>query len=282
MSDWEEVGDGVLARRYEHLDQTLGLVVGGERCLVIDTGGDEVQGEEFATAIRQVTVLPWIVAITHAHFDHYFGTAAFLPSPVWSHEGCRAAMATGSGDQRAEWAARFAEDGERELADRLTAAELVLPDEVFTREAGLDLGGRRITLLHPGPAHTDHDVIVHIADAGVIFAGDIVEQGAPPSIGGDAHPVEWPKALDKLLALAPETIVPGHGEPVGTEFVEEQRDELREFSALFHAVRAGRMSVEEALPRSPYPEQTTRPVLARVSACPKTRPPSEGAFGDSP
>ncbi|XVV00123.1 hypothetical protein ACQPW3_21965 [Actinosynnema sp. CA-248983] len=39
MSRWVEVADGVLVRRYAELDRSVGLVVGGESCLVIDTGG---------------------------------------------------------------------------------------------------------------------------------------------------------------------------------------------------------------------------------------------------
>lgn len=265
MGEWSLVADGVFARRYTHLDQTLGLVVGDERCLVIDTGGDEVQGEEFIAAIRGFTSLPWTVVITHAHFDHYFGTAPFRPCPVWSHERCRAAIAAGAEADRAAFAARFAEEGEHELADRLLNAELVLPDEVMTSKTELDLGGRVVTLLHPGPAHSDGDLMVHVPDADVVFAGDLVEVGAPPAIGSDADPVAWPKALDKILALRPDTVVPGHGSPVGIAVVEEQRDQLHQLSALFRAVKAGRMSVEEALPHSPFPERATRPVLERVS-----------------
>ncbi|HKS44472.1 MAG TPA: MBL fold metallo-hydrolase [Amycolatopsis sp.] len=264
MGDWVELGHGVFARRYEHLDQTLGLVVGAERCLVIDTGGDEVQGAEFAAAIREVTDLPWVVAITHAHFDHYFGTAAFRPGAVWAHERCREVMAAEADNDRARWAAKFTEDGEHELADRLDAAELVLPDEVFDAKAAVDLGGREVVLLHPGLAHTDHDIAVHVPDVGVVFAGDLVESGAPPAIGTDAHPVAWPRALDKLLALHPRVVVPGHGEPVNAEFVEEQRDELHQLSALFRAVQAGRMPVEKAVWHSPYPIEVTRPVLSRA------------------
>ncbi|WP_435157559.1 MBL fold metallo-hydrolase [Amycolatopsis sacchari] len=227
MTRWLELADGVLARRYEHLDQTLGLVVGRERCLVVDTSGDEVRGAEFAAAIREITALPWLVVLTHAHFDHHFGTRAFLPCRVWAHERCRPAM----GADRAEWATKFRQEGSGELAARLEEAELVPPTDTLATEVALDLGGRRVTLLHPGRGHTDHDVAVHVPDAAVLFAGDLVEQGAPPSIGPDSHAAEWPHALDRLLALRPGTIVPGHGDPVDAAFVRRQRDELSRSSA---------------------------------------------------
>jgi len=210
---WTEVADGVLARRHEHLDLTLGLVIGAERCLVVDTGGDETHGAEWAAAVRAVTPLPWVVVITHGHFDHHFGTSAFLPCPVWAHERCAAAM----DDDRPEWIETFRREGNTELARRLAAARLVPPTDVLTAEVTLDLGDRTVTLLHPGRGHTDHDVAVHVPDAGVVFTGDLVEEN--PSIGPDSHVEEWPAALHRLLDLGAATYVPGHGDPVGREFV---------------------------------------------------------------
>lgn len=221
---WIEVAPGVHARRHAELDQTLGLVIGTRRCLVVDTGMDEAHGAEFAAAVRSLTGLPWTVVITHAHFDHFLGTAAFPGADVHAHPRCRAAIATG--EHAAEWARRYRDEGRPEIADRVESARVVLPTHDVADRVHLDLGGRTVTLLHPGPAHTDHDIAVHVPDAGVVFAGDLVEQGAPPSVGADAHPGRWPGALDVLLALRPVTVVPGHGEPVDARFVAAQRDEL--------------------------------------------------------
>ncbi|HEX6351595.1 MBL fold metallo-hydrolase [Actinophytocola sp.] len=223
---WLEVADGVYARRYAELDQTLGLVVGDTHCLVIDTGTDELHGASMAAAVRFVTPLPWSVVITHAHFDHFFGTKAFLPAPVIAHERCRAVILAEGDMQRRAWSARYRSEGKGEQADRLASAKLVAPNEVINSSVLLDLGGRTVTLIHPGPAHTDHDVIVHVPDVAVVFAGDLVEQGAPPSIGPDSHVSDWPAALDAIIALDPAIVVPGHGDPVDVGFVRRQRDEL--------------------------------------------------------
>jgi glyoxylase-like metal-dependent hydrolase (beta-lactamase superfamily II) len=222
---WIEVADGVYGRRYQELDQTMGLVVGETGCLVIDSGTDEVHGAEFAAAIRELTPLPWTLVITHAHFDHFFGNASFLPCVIWAHELCAAAMADSEQDRRT-WVERYRDKGEPELAARLADARLVAPTDLLTDRATVDLGGRVAHLIHPGPAHTDHDVLVHVPDVSVVFAGDLVEQGAPPSIGPDADLARWPDALDLILSLDPEVVVPGHGEPVDPDFVRTQRDDL--------------------------------------------------------
>lgn len=259
---WVEVADGVLVRRYATLDLSLGLVVGGERCLVVDTGSDEVQGAELAAAVREVTPLPWTAVITHAHWDHFLGTARFTPCPVWAYERCREEITESGEKQRAESVRHYREQGRTELAQRLAEATLVPPDRSFTDRVELDLGDRRVVLLHPGRGHTDGDTVVHVPDAEVVFAGDLVEQGAPPAIGQDAYPLEWPDTLDVLLRLEPRVVVPGHGDPVDRAFARTQRDELARLAELLRAVRAGELAVAEALRRSPYPEEISGPVFA--------------------
>jgi glyoxylase-like metal-dependent hydrolase (beta-lactamase superfamily II) len=59
-----------------------------------------------------------------------------------------------------------------------------------------------------------------------VFAGDLVEQGQPLSVGPESRPDHWPSTLDTVLALESRVVVPGHGEPVDTGFVRAQRDEL--------------------------------------------------------
>jgi glyoxylase-like metal-dependent hydrolase (beta-lactamase superfamily II) len=248
---WVELGDGVLARRYAELDLTVGLVIGAERALVVDTRGDARQGSELAAAVRAVTALPLAVAITHAHFDHCFGTAAFVPAPVHALPRCRTVLAATAAAQRSRWAAYYRDRGDHDTAAALAATEPALPDA--DAPAVLDLGGRTAELLHLGRGHTDHDLVVAVPDAGVVFAGDLVEQGAPPDLE-DAVLAEWPATLDALLALQPRTVVPGHGDPVDPSFVARQRAELAEVAALHAAVARGALSAAEAARRSPYPD----------------------------
>ncbi|WP_308203954.1 MBL fold metallo-hydrolase [Goodfellowiella coeruleoviolacea] len=191
------------------------------------------------------------------------GAAEFRSAPIWAHRGCRSELVATGAAQRETWARHYAEVGRPEVAARIAASELVLPERLVDRRAELDLGGRRVVLAHFGAAHTDHDLVVHLPDDGITFAGDLVEQGAPPAFE-DAHPLDWPGVLDAVLALGADVIVPGHGEPVDRGFVQRQRDELAELAELCRAVRAGELTAEQAVARSPYPAEPTRTALARV------------------
>jgi glyoxylase-like metal-dependent hydrolase (beta-lactamase superfamily II) len=121
-----------------------------------------------------------------------------------------------------------------------------------------------VVLDHPGRGHTDHDLTVHVPDAGVLFAGDLVEQGGPPDFT-DAHPLDWPAAITRLLAPRPGTVVPGHGDPVDRSFVIAQQAELTALAQLCRAVQAGELDESEAVAASPYPRATTKTALSRAT-----------------
>jgi glyoxylase-like metal-dependent hydrolase (beta-lactamase superfamily II) len=259
---WVEVGDGVLVRRYTELDQSIGLVVGDDACLVVDTRGDLGQGAELAAAVREVTGLPWTVVLTHSHWDHCFGTASFLPADVWAQERCHADLLATGIEQRDTVVRMYRDLGRPEVADAVAAVEPVLPSRLVRERAELSVGGRAVVLAYFGPGHTDNDIVVQVPDAGVVFAGDLVEQGAPPAFG-DAVPAAWPTAVDGILGLAPTVVVPGHGEPVNASFVTGQRAELALIAELCGDVVNDRCGLSDAELRSPYPADVLRTAVER-------------------
>ena len=264
---WVEVGDGVFARRYAELDLTVGLVVGDGACLVVDTRGDEAQGAEFAAAVREITDAPWTVVLTHAHFDHVLGTAAFEPAQVWAHERAARLLVPGADLGRAEFVRAYQSEGRAEDAALLAAARVVGPDRTVRERVSLDIGGRTVHFDHFGPAHTDNDLVVTVPDARVVFAGDLVEHDATTgsfsaeSFGSETCLANWPQALSSVVAIDPAAVICGHGEPVDRDFVISARAQL---DALLVA-RAGGCTVAEAIERCSLPEDVVRAVLTTTN-----------------
>ena len=76
----------------------------------------------------------------------------------------------------------------------------------------ITLGETRLTLLYAGPAHSSSDIMMMVEPDGVLFAGDIVQNGRIPFMNSDdVSTVQWLHALEEVEALDPKFIIPGHG-----------------------------------------------------------------------
>jgi len=95
-----------------------------------------------------------------------------------------------------------------------------MPTRTFAGESAIEVGGRRVELIEVGPAHTPGDAIAWLPDARVCFSGDIVFSGVTPIMWtGPAS--NWIAALERIAALEPAAIVPGHGPVCDVERVRE-------------------------------------------------------------
>lgn len=226
--DWEELAPGVLRRRMPGWDETVGAVAGRDGTLVVDTGaslraGAEIRRELAALLGRPITH----VALTHPHFDHVLGTAAFAGVRVYAAVGTAALLRNGA----EELAADAVRHGLAPAEATEAADVLVPPQHEVSGELVVRLGGREAVLVNVGPGHSGHDLAVLVPgrpEPDVVFCGDLVEESGEPQAGRDAHPRQWPAALDRLLALGGEDAryVPGHGAVVDAAFLRAQRDAL--------------------------------------------------------
>jgi len=233
-----EVAAGVHVRRYPVLDVNSTLVVGEGEALLVDTLSTDAQAHELAAAVRAVTPYPWVVVNTHHHFDHCFGNAVLAAGgrPVWGHEATAALLAERPEALRRRWYEEWVAT-DPELAAGLAEVRVVPPDHTVRTTATLTVGGRTVILRHLGRGHTAGDLVVHVPDADLLIAGDLVEQSGPPSFE-DAFPLEWPETLAAMgHLLGPDSVVvPGHGAVVGRNFVRQQHAEL---TALAWRIRDG-------------------------------------------
>jgi glyoxylase-like metal-dependent hydrolase (beta-lactamase superfamily II) len=124
-------------------------------------------------------------------------------------------------------------DSDPELAAEIEAARLMPPTRVVHQVATLDVGGRRVELRHLGLGHTAGDLVVLVPDGNVVLAGDLVEEGAPPSFS-DSYPLQWPDTVAALIGLLAEdtVVVPGHGAPVAKAYVQTQHAQLSQLDWL--------------------------------------------------
>lgn len=227
-SGWEGLAPRVGRCRLLGWDCTVGLVAGEDSALLIDAGSSLREGARLRTEARQLLGGARVthLALTHPHFDHVFGAAAFAGVEVFGAVGLDGVLTHDREELRADAVRNGLDPGEAAEA----ADILVPPRHHVSGEWTLDLGGGlQVLLANVGPGHTAHDLAVLVPGSPeVVFCGDLVEESGEPQAGPDAVPSRWPAALDRLLDLGGEgaLYVPGHGAVVDAAFVRAQRDTL--------------------------------------------------------
>jgi glyoxylase-like metal-dependent hydrolase (beta-lactamase superfamily II) len=139
------------------------------------------------------------------------------------------------------------------------------PTMTFPERATIDLGAREVELRYLGRGHTDTDIVLTVPSVGVLFAGDLLENGAAPYFG-DGYPLDWPATLEGLIALRPDPVVPGHGDVADLAFAARSLEEIRAIADLGRQVAATELSVDDAVTRAPYRPAPARAAIERAAA----------------
>ena len=198
--------------------------------LVVDTFWDlphtRALIEQYARVWKQPAAR---VVNTHHNGDHCWGNQLFAGAEIIGHRLCAASF----GKERPEAMQAmkgFAGSSDPAMAGFAQALEpydfsgieLTPPTTLFDDRLTLDLDGLRVELLYVGPAHTAGDVIVHLPAQRVVFTGDILFRLCTP-IGWEGTFAKWSAALDRIVALDPAVIIPGHGPLCGVEGPREMK-----------------------------------------------------------
>ena len=231
-------------------DGNTTVVIGDREVLVVDTCYLPSSANDDIALIRGWTDKPvrWVLN-THWHYDHVGGNRryrlAWPGAEVTAHEETRRMISArvqsyvrrfvapdSTFAQQREALRRSAETGVDEKGVRLDAAaraaaaaslarleralgefrEIVVDAPTVTFETGLriDLGGRVVELRHLGRGNTGGDVVAWLPAERILVAGDLVDHPVPYAFAG--YPGEWIVTLERLAALDPAVVVPGHGE----------------------------------------------------------------------
>ena len=186
-----------------------GFVVTGDGVVVFDALASPPLAEKLVGLIRAITPQPIKrVILSHYHADHYYGLQVFkaLGAEIWAHRAAEGAT-------RSEGAAeRFAQRKEALFPWVDDSTRLLEADRFLPGDTDFEMGGVHFILRHVGPAHSSEDMAMLVQEDGVLYAGDLVFRGRVPFVG-DADSRAWIAALDKLIALEPRVLVPGHGAP---------------------------------------------------------------------
>ena len=229
-------------------DATSVFIINDDDVVVVDTTGSLAGAREELAALRKLTSKPVRTVInTHWHFDHVTGNQisrdAFPNAEIISSSATRADMAAKGASSRADMAKSLPQfisdlkgfldkkqnftgeainDEERASYESDVAqaegvvaeakdVRVTLPTTTFDESMTLHRGARTIELLRLGRGHTSGDIVVWLPDEKIAITGDLVVWPVPLMGSDQSYIGDWSASLEKLRALQPRTIIPGHG-----------------------------------------------------------------------
>lgn len=240
----------------------IGIVNATGAALVVDAGMGPRNGANVLAAARRLAGdKPLTLTTTHFHPEHAFGAQVFRGE---AHYVANRAQADELRAKGAAYVDLFTTFGPT-VAAELEGVVIPEPDETYGDELDLDVGGVTVQLRTWGLAHTGGDQVVFLPDEGVLFTGDLVENRLfpifpyfPPDdvdVDGEA----WIAVLERLEALHPTIVVPGHGEVAGPELITAAREYLELVRDRTRQAVAGGLDADAAVAeleggvRSAYP-----------------------------
>lgn len=199
---------GAASAENEGFMSNAGFVITPAGVVVFDSLGTPSLAQAMLGEIRKLTQAPIKrVIVSHYHADHYYGLQVFKDAgaEIWAHEQGRGRVHTEEARLRFEQRKETLKPWVSEGSQRLLEADVWL-----SGDTDFELGGVRFQIRHVGPAHSAEDLALFVVDDQVLYAGDLVFKGRVPFVG-EADSRKWLAALDRLLALNPKVLVPGHG-----------------------------------------------------------------------
>ncbi len=238
-----------------------GFVVTSDAVVVFDALGSPPLGRAMLDAIRKVTDRPVRrVIVSHYHADHVYGLQAFKAAgaEIWAHRKGQEYFTSGVAEERLK-------QRRTDLFPWVDENTVVVgPDLWIEGDTDFRMGGLTFRLIYSEGAHSPEDTMMFVVEDRLLFAGDLIFAGRIPFVG-PADSAGWLKAMDRMIALKPAMVVPGHG-PASKD-VERDLATTRDYLVYLRQTMGGAVKDME-----PFEEAYAKTDWSRFSALPAFEP----------
>ena len=189
----EQIVPGYYA--YISAPRISGVIVTSEGVVVVDALSNEAMATHERQLIADIVGQParYLISSTF-HGNYSRGNVAYQDVIRIGHEDYKADL--------------------RDLMDAedvpMAEQEVRLPDLTFRGRMTLRVGDKEIQIIHVGPAHTRGDSIVFVPEDRIVYASEAFFYERFPFMNSGF--LNWINAIDIILNLEADVIVPGNGE----------------------------------------------------------------------
>lgn len=213
----------IIANFKEYFDVNASAIVLNNFIIVIDTLFYPRQAKEFREKLEMRYKKPIkYLFITHCHGDHFLGVSAFKDIEII----CSSALIENLIRKKEEsWTEEAFEEwkkSEPEYTDLINEIEIVIPKVGFDEKHVITDDNLQVEFFFSG-GHTGCSSYAYFPNEKTLLSGDLIAVGFWPFISDPTEDFEgWIKSFEHMLNLDISVVVPGHGPPVGKEYIEEQ------------------------------------------------------------
>lgn len=205
---WTDLGGGIRVRQSAAFWMNSVVLLDREHSWLIDPGVLPSELDDIAAVVAAVKPAQLSLFLTHAHWDHVIGRPWWPTARVVAHDSLRA-------ETTRDAAKILGKISELAIAHGESWTRGFSPSVVDDAVSGL-----RFVKAEPwrlvfrdAPGHALSQLTMHLPDARVLIAADMLSDVEIPSL--DGPPERYRETLEPLLPLAEhgaiETLVPGHG-----------------------------------------------------------------------
>lgn len=213
----EEVAPGVYSAigatqpyTYENSNHNnnLSFIVTTDGVLVFNAGGSYLVAKALHAEIKKITDQKVKYVVLENSQGH-----AILGSNYWKEQG---AIIVAHVEADKEIKLKGEDIFARSLnvqKDKFIGTKIVRPDLTFEEQQNITLGDTKIELMHIGASHSPDDIQLWLPEQRLLISGDTAFNERMLPIFPHTNAAEWIQTWDKIEALNPNIIIPGHGEP---------------------------------------------------------------------
>ncbi len=211
----EQVIDGVYSAigatqppTYENSNHNnnLSFIVTTDGVLVFNAGGSYLVAQAMHEEIKKITDQPVKYVVLENAQGH-----AILGSNYWKEQGATIIAHAEADKEIKGHAEEIYNRAARTQKDKMINTKVIRPDLTYKEKMNLPMGDTQIELLYLGASHSPDDIQLWLPEHKLLISGDTAFNERMLPVFPHTDSAGWIQTWDKVEALAPEIIIPGHG-----------------------------------------------------------------------
>lgn len=187
-------------------NNNLSFIVTTDGVLVFNAGGSYLVAQAMHAEIKKITDQPVKYVVLENAQGH-----AILGSNYWKSQGATIVAHAKADAEIKSHAEEIYNRAARTQKDKMIGTQVIRPDLTFEEKMNLPMGETQIELLYLGASHSPDDIQLWLPELKLLISGDTAFNERMLPVFPHTDTAGWIQTWDKVEALAPEIIIPGHG-----------------------------------------------------------------------